>query len=362
MAGNRREFLKKASVSAASLTAIYWGLTEANYYITVQNDDICTPAGNASIDIDEIKKTRERLSSSATMGEEDFYDTGLGQDQRQFLLFGDTDHSDPRHTYYFFSKDHLDRLSEAGVKHIFIEQSKDHQQYYDDLTAGKLSPEEFAAVWASSMWHGDNLYEDMLMKAYSTLYAAKKGIKIHCADIENNEAASKDDNDVLYDFVKDMTGEFQRVCGNDNRLTNSFANAYGLKSPLRTILSNRAIERVMIDRHNDTRRARYIKSIAGGERSALFYGAAHMADRDKSFKTLFGVENCVHINLVPGIEKIYEKPRNLEADFAHVIDRKAVYQTGAIAFEELKPAAAQNTPVAARPQYNRRDFFQRFLG
>lgn len=212
MQQGRREFLKKASISAASLTALYWGFTEANYHIALRNNDVCTANDNDG-DAENKQKLRDELASSQTMADDAFYATGLGRGQRQYLLFGDIDHSDPRLAIHFYSKEHIDRLADLGVKHVFIEQSKDQQRDYDDLTSGRITPDDFAGLWAPSMWQGDQVYEMMRMRAHSILYAQTKGISVHCSDIYNHDMASKNDFSKMIGFIRDMTAEFQDVCG-----------------------------------------------------------------------------------------------------------------------------------------------------
>lgn len=343
MGKSHRDFLK----AAVKVTAGYWLLTEGIYQFKIRTTGVCAVNDNSSV-VSSIKK---EFSGIPSFPEEEFYNSGLGGSQRQFLLFGDTNHSDSRHIDYFYSKEHINYLHGLGIKHIFIEQSKDQQAAYDDLVQGEKTPEEFAGIWAKGMWSGDNIYKEMLKRAHSVLYCAEKGIKVHCSDIYNFDMVSKEDFRSLVENVTDMTNDFRDICPDASGITGEFASAHAWRNPIRTIFNSISAHRVIDARNNDLKRAAYIRSIAGNERCAVLYGAGHFDDSNTSFKNIFGKDNCVHIDLYPDEKAVGNITRSGRPDFTYLVNKQKFYQTGDLSLDGLK------APVA---QYSRRAFFRRF--
>lgn len=277
--------------------------------------------------------TQFDLSAVSSQTTDDFYRSNM--DDRQFLLFGDTDHSDSRIHDYFYSKEHIDRLSSLGVKHIFIERAPSQSQKgIDDLVTGKITPEEFATKYAGGgMWDRDGAKEARIRVAEGMVYATGRGMKIHASDIKSKGIATKEEREELYKYFGDMSSEFNRLCPGAESMTDEFYDYYVEKRADYLKKWGTRFNEIMQERFNDTNRVNYIKSIAGNERSAIIYGAAHFSG-PQSIKILLGHDNTVHINLFPDKRKSAEYgPSIKNSDFAQVIDQKRIYKIGTLDFK-----------------------------
>ena len=265
---------------------------------------------------------------------DEFFKGNLGG--RQYLLFGDTDHSDRRIHDYFYSQEHIDALAAQGVRHLFTERApQDSQQGIDDLVAGTITPEEFAAKYVGGkLWDREGAEETRVRIAQGMVYAAGKGMKIHAANIFTKGIAAKEEREGIYQFFRDMSADFSKACPNAEHMTGEFQRQYWEKNfPLLKITEAR-FGQIMAERDNDAGRVDLIKSIAGNERSAIMFGAAHFFDTPRSIKTLLGAGNSIHINLFPAEDKMTESgPAANGSDFALLIDRQSVFKTGTLDFQ-----------------------------
>ena len=253
-----------------------------------------------------------------------FYQNDFGG--RQFLLYGDTDHYDLRIHEAFYKKEHIDYLASIGVKHIFIERDPHvSQQGIDDLVSGAITPEEFARDYAGGgMWERKGSEQERIDMAEGVIYAASKGIAVHASDVKTKGIATKQEREELYKFYGDMSSEFNRLCPGADTMTGAFYQYYMIKNQAYLQENNRGrrFGEIMQERYNDANRVALIKSIAGNERSAIFYGAAHLHG-PRSIPALLGAGSTVHINIFPDSTALDEY--GLDAaegiDFAYVVDQ-----------------------------------------
>ncbi|MCB9991866.1 MAG: hypothetical protein H6867_10965 [Rhodospirillales bacterium] len=290
------------------------------------------------------------LSQQDSQNGNQFYGSAMGN--RQFLLFGDTNHYDHRISDYFYSHDNIDRLSAQGVKHIFIEMGPQNQYIIDDLVSGKMTDDDFAKINKGGIWDHNNKsdYEQDLHAAQGILYAAAKGIKIHAVDLKGHTSVTKADREELYKFIKDRSRTFAALCPQNDSMTMAFIQAYHGKRQAYLQHYAPIFNELMATRYDDTERAALIKSIAGNERSAVFYGSGHY-DGPKSMPALLGPENSVQIYIFPDARQVegqYAQGEFTGVDFGHIVSENKVYQLGTVTFDGLNQNQSAK-PQAAKP-------------
>ncbi len=264
---------------------------------------------------------------------DEFYKNDFGD--RQFFLFGDTDHSDYRVHDYFYSDEHLDRLAALGVKHIFIERMPSKsQQGIDDLVSGKITPEKFAKDYAGGkLWDRDGAEGARARMAKGVVYAASLGMKIHASDVKTKGIATKEERNELYGFYGAMSQEFNKLCPGATNITGKFQQYYAEKRSDYLEKWGARFNEIMQERYSDKNRLDYIKSIAKNERSALLYGDAHFMGPN-SFRGLLGAAKSVYTKLFPSESKVVQYGSSIKtSDFAQVIDQKYVYKVGKFDFK-----------------------------
>lgn len=331
-----RGFLKSvfaASVGMAVVAGGYWALSEARYDYKIKDEGICKEVVTEAAQRDFSKLP---VRSAA-----DFYKSTTAEG-RQFLLFGDTDHSDYRINDYFYSPAHLDILAQAGVRHIFIERGPGSQKGLDDLVAGKITPEEFSSQYEGGrMWDrkGKDAAESRIRMARGVVYAARKGMVVHAIDVKTTGIATKKEREELYAFFEDMSASFSAACPGADHMTDAFNEAYEQRRYFYLMQKEKRFTEIMQERSNDEHRAALIRKIAGSERSAVLFGSDHYSG-PKSIKTLLGGDNSLHIDFFPDQNKMQQySPGVSVADFSHVINAGHIYQNGRLAFSKTKEPA-----------------------
>lgn len=325
--GKNRGFLKAvfaASVGAAVIAGGYWAFSEARYGHKIKDAGICKEVVTETAQIN-IQTLPMRPAA-------DFYKSPVAE-ERQFMLFGDTDHSDYRIGDYFYSAAHLDILAQAGIRHIFIERAPGSQKGLDDLVAGKITPEEFSSQYeGGKMWDREGAAQSRIHMAKGVIYAAGKGMAVHAIDVKTTGIATKKEREELYAFYGDMSASFNTACPGADHMTDAFYEAYQQRRYFYLMQKEKRFAEIMQERSNDENRVALMRKIAGGERSAVLFGAAHYSG-PKSMKTLLGKGSSLHINFFPDQDKMQQYgPGISAADFSHVINAGRIYQTGSLAF------------------------------
>ncbi len=265
--------------------------------------------------------------------------------ERQYFLFGDTDHSDHRIHDYFYSPAHIDHLAAQGVKHIFLERSPHSQQGIDDLIAGTITPQGFAEKYSGGkMWDRQGADEARIRMAQGIVYAAGKGMAIHGANLFTKGIATREERMEMYRFFGEMSAAFAKECPDSSYMPDEFSDRYWSENIGKLSLTPERFAQIMREeRDNDTGRTEFIKEKAGMERSAVIFGAAHFSDAPQSIKTLLGPENTVHIDLFPEVEKIEATlAESKKADFIFVIDTARAYKYSSLDFH-AKPSSKNST-------------------
>jgi len=309
-----------------------------------------------------------RLKAQPQANAEDFYKTALA-DSKQYLFFGDTNHTDTSIHHFFFSEENAERLVKAGVKHVFVEYQPEYQDIFDECAAGTIDDEEFVKKMQQ---RSKDLYKidenapkidnpiaaDMLksqkMMAKAVRYWADNGVKTHCPD--DRSSFTQQDMDALRSTYTLMYKalRYAKDCGTDKpvvtqRLMTSFVfNSTARKdgsakkpknaitvAELKALQENDASQNVMTKRMADDKKlSKTITGLANGEKSAILFGAGH-GDRVQGLGDLLGKDKVVRVNIHSSMEMYAERgdilmrrsgPDYRAPDYVHIIDKKKVYK------------------------------------
>lgn len=235
----------------------------------------------------------------------------------QFIYYGDTSHADHRLHEFFYSDINLDRLAEAGFKHIFPELQPVHQAKVNAAAEGRLHPEEFAELRfqdelksASAGKKARLLLEDPDDKAIRLLKAGRacsgfrraheRGMKIHCLDDRKNLNAM-DVEGLLgmramtekyvyqtYGGETPIHGKLVQQAMIKNRKEAAYHSSGTDGSKIEALLRARAAD--------DFALAQSMMAAAGEEKGAILFGAGHAKGKDGLFDTL-GQDRTLRVDL-----------------------------------------------------------------
>lgn len=267
-------------------------------------------------------------------------------ENKQFTLFGDTDHSNVSYDQFFWSREHINTLVNAGVKHLCLETT--NQSRINKITSGEMSAEEYGRFFANNlaMWHTpEEAYIHGIQVALGMQYAFAKGLKLHAVDYispEEMEARRRgnfaENNRLLSRFKT-------RMCGADSTLTDGVYTSYTFTHLHRIIPASLDSVTILASRDDDTQRTENIKNSVGNERTVIMFGNGHFDNIDTSIKSLIGEENVTHIQFNANLRDYdealgpeyaeYQTGREKTPDFIYSIEDEAVYATPVNRFPEL---------------------------
>lgn len=308
-----------------------------------------------------------RLKAQPQADAEDFYKTALADD-KQYLFFGDTNHTDTAIHHFFFSEENAERLVKAGVKHVFVEYQPEYQDIFDECAAGTIDDEEFVKKMqqrSKEIYKIDDnapkidnpIADDMLksqkMMAKAIRYWAENGVKTHCPDdrsgfTEKDLTALRSSYTLMYKALR-----YAKDCGTDKPVVtqrlmtsyifNSTARKDGSDKKPKNAISVEELKKlqgsdsqaVMAKRMADDKKlSKTITKMANGEKSAILFGAGH-GDREKGLGDLLGKDKVVRVNIHSSLEMFAERgdilmrrsaPEYRAPDYVHIIDKKKVYK------------------------------------
>ncbi len=264
---------------------------------------------------------------------------------KQFTLFGDTDHTNTSFDRFFWSRENIDLMAEAGVKHLCLETHRDGQQMLDDITDGKVDFNWYvdAFIEHSNLWYTREQAQELLNNYFLGLqYAKQKGLKVHATDYA-------DEGFELSEFsVENMRlqGRYKtRMCGADAGFTDMVSLTYFITHLHRVIPAAFVSNELMASRDDDTERAQLIQEKVGDEKAVIHYGNGHFDNVETSIKTLLGPENTTHIqfhktaleydgDLGPDYDDIIRNTR-YTPDFIYSVDKGAVFASPVNRYPEL---------------------------
>ena len=199
--------------------------------------------------------------------------------EKPYVMLGDTDHSDMELRHFLHSPLLVDKLAAAGIRHIFLEIPPDYQPDIDALSAGQITPKEFAkANGAMTMWaSGDAANEAALRSANFIAYAAQRGLQVHAVDAQKNIGTVT--SLVFSGYIESYVGTYQKMC---NQPLESAGRRYDMyhaisRAPL-WLAAQFAMPSILNARMDDTDAVNSIRRLSKGEPSVIIYGAAHYAE------------------------------------------------------------------------------------
>lgn len=309
-----------------------------------------------------------RLKAQPQADAEDFYKTALA-DNKQYLFFGDTNHTDTAIHHFFFSEENAERLVKAGVKHVFVEYQPEYQDIFDECAAGTINDEEFVKKMqqrSKEIYKIDDnapkidnpIADDMLksqkMMAKAIRYWAENGVKTHCPD-DRSGFTDKDLNALRSSYTLMYKAlRYAKDCGTDKpvvtqRLMTSYIfnstvrkdgsgkkpnNAVSVDE-LKKMSQNADFQSVMSKRMADDKKlSKTITQMANGEKSAILFGAGH-GDRENGLGDLLGKDKVLRVNIHSSLEMYAERgdilmrrsgPDYRAPDYVHIVDKKKVYK------------------------------------
>lgn len=222
------------------------------------------------------------------------------RDDVQFLLFSDGSHFEDANYDFFTQKAVIDELAKNGYKHIVLEMS-DIQDKLKGVGNGSLPKGTLldSGFVISNMPKKDS---DRTVANLERLaeYCNEKGIKIHCKDnLENCSPQMKKFVDAV---IRDPSCQ---------KILNKLASQREVNSDelmyLNAVLKDNDLENFdpMGDRiEADKYLARDIKKIAGNDKVAIFYGAAHGATK-RDLDEYLGSNKTAKILLTPNAQTIH---------------------------------------------------------
>ncbi|MFN3826258.1 MAG: hypothetical protein ACK4NR_01385 [Micavibrio sp.] len=369
MAENKHEIRSRRGFLKAALTGAALGLVTiggAQVYADFFSDPCSFGEGN--------RARQNFLADTPPLKPDDVYGTLMGQ--RQFTFFGDTNHTDMRPMSYFYSPQNQERMIKAGIRHIFIEHPTSIQPLIDDIASGKIGTEDALAIYNESMntfWLNDEKKEIFLRNVITfTANMAKHGIKVHAVDEFDNDAEEKNiDPQIMVRFAattRDMVDYKQQSCPNMPVINQQFVNAWGNRRLMIKKFFNQFPGRdplpheiaVEDTRQDDNGLASRIKRLAGDEKAAILYGAAHAHDKSETdLDELLGSENVLKIDLVGNRQSFLDPVSYMawgrqdydEPHFIHLVSDNQIIKTyhGQNVFPDQKTSQRPSARASAGP-------------
>jgi hypothetical protein len=234
--------------------------------------------------------------------------------QRQFTLFGDSDHSSLSVQTFLWHPHRLDMMARSGIKHVGIEYDRGHQPYLDRIASGELSGEEYASLFRRTYLTRENNRVYSILLARGVRQLAENGVKVHCID------TSRSDFEIggraSLDFRAQASVLGQEMCaasGGKPRI--SMRRLYGLMEPRLGIRFMREYPVFKGLREDDRDRTRIMEELCGGEKGIIFFGNKHMGAHPTSFASLLN-DRATVINLYDDRARFYPD-RHSHIDYAY---------------------------------------------
>jgi hypothetical protein len=337
-------FLKKTFEKAANIRV---KAEMAAYSINVFAQQQKGTLDPCAIDSDPraIREAESRPRIAETKKERDaFYKKAMKG--KQYIFFGDNNHSDTRIPDYFFGGDNIKNMVASGIKHVFLERPYQMQNLVDDLAAGKITVDQFVEEHHKKLpvgWLNEADAKQLarnLGNAIVKLDAA--GVKTHFVD-DVTRLRNRLGPDGLKPFAEMQKGVREYHAQHANGRPFIFHSKLVLAYTFNNLAKKGAAAKadmqglakagqvIMEERHNDTETAARIRAIAGGEKSAILYGAAH-GFKENDLDNLLGRDKVVRVDL-HGDKLVFSdklmclQRRNEEdpADFRHFIKEGQIY-------------------------------------
>ena len=281
-----------------------------------------------------------KLSLKKSFAASSVYDRLL--QQKQFVFFGDTNHTDRSLHAFVYSRENIDKLRDAGIKHFFPEVEPRYQSRVNDVAEGQISPDRFMHLFAidAAEQTGKSSEEYLADSAWKNNIVAwgqglrdmhDDGIEIHCLD-DRSHIDEKAVQDLLL-FMGEMK---------------SFTKAHGLpglfhgKLLIHFVLDNmekiknhelelKNVKSIFAPRNaDDPELAERIKKAAGEERGAILFGAGHgfSKERSNSLADCLGRNQVTQINLYSNrplyADRLSESSR-LTPDYAYIVQENKIF-------------------------------------
>ncbi len=307
-----------------------------------------------------------KLRACKEQAPDEFYKTAMND--KQFLLFGDTNHTDTDLHEFFYSKENRERLVEMGVKHVFLEVEPEYQDIISACAEGTLDADAFIEAMAkrkeevnpeiakqAKKMHNPiaEQQKDVVRSQVKALqYWHKNGVKVHCPDDRSN---LKDALPIVYKSYEMLFNalSYAQERGAEKPIVNQriiisylfnsvVGDASSERKPKRPIsMDNQELNPAdfqnFMDKRmsDDVKLAQTISNLADGEASAILFGAGH-GHRKNGLGDLIGADKVLRIDLHSKAEHFAEKGTMFQrestkgysqSDFVHILEDNKVYKT-----------------------------------
>jgi hypothetical protein len=271
----------------------------------------------------------------------------------QFVFFGDSNHTDRSLHTFFYSRENIERMAAAGIRHIFPEIEPRFQPLVDLVANGQVTPDDFALLAAaqSAKDLGISLNELARRKTFEDSLAglrergagfrmmAEKGMKIHCLDDRKNLDSSS-----LRDIFKFMAEARNFIVGR-----NGLPGILHGKAYMRFVIENAKklqgmnladMPKLLAMRGaDDPALAERMKQAAGNERAAILFGKGHATMPDSLFDCL-GRDRTVRVDLYSNRDLYADRlfrstEQKIQPDFVHIIGEHTLFRFRG--FKDLTP-------------------------
>jgi hypothetical protein len=267
-------------------------------------------------------------------------------EHRQYIGFLDTDHSLPEIWEEVAKEQNIKALSDAGVKHLFLENKLDKQKEIDAYNQGKISEQELrekATSFSSWATFGDDEVRQGTAVVDMIVHAKKHGIQVHFADVpskiltedgllKTDHSLYKEDPEAAEAMnkqksIKDIDEELKFSSSLSPELVdrmNNLANKIGkIKVEERQTMNGELAE--------------FISQKAGSDKAAILYGGLHF-DQPKDLDEYLGEEKITTVALLSSANQKYssEIPMRDLPDYAYFTDTGQATQKQTVCGEAVK--------------------------
>lgn len=305
---SRRTFL----LSVIGLTTTY-ALSSTLLEQVGDNIGLCTPNNEENV-------KAGRYDNINTPPAEDAFSQLYRDEQKQFTLVGESNHTDGAISEFFYSDENIGYMAASGVKHVCIEWDISNQRDLDELQNETISPEEFTKRWKTN-WGTENFQKKKLLSfAKGVQKLGKLGIKVHGIDTADQDTQNAPATERLYTGLSKF---HQRMCGEELPLTSRSQAAYFVTNLGKLFNAFGDRNRAQNERANDTGRVSTIREKCGQEKAVIFMGSGHFSGTARSIKNFFR-DQSNHVELF-GSLSFFEKTHYTPPSFFFFIkERKAI--------------------------------------
>ncbi len=262
----------------------------------------------------------------------------------QFLFYGDTNHTDNRLQEFFYSEENMDRMAQAGVKHIFPEIEPKLQESVTAMAEGRMDAKDLLtktleAERTKAIQKGDRETLSLLknktfinarLRRFETLCtgfrrAHDRGMAIHCLDERENLDAADVEAHFRYTnkirlWVEKKYKAPKPIHG---KLLLKFALDHKEMSEQMIALKTESLIKTRED--DDKQLARRMMKAAGHEKGATLFGAGHARSLGGLFDTL-GQDRTLRVDLYSSRDMSADRLMGLPEDqgvaphYIHLLD------------------------------------------